>query len=206
MSRSTQYSRLLRLTCTTFIAAVIASGPAFGSGCDDSDPRSVRGALSVAARAAEAHDGRALYPVIDQRARDALASIVKDRARAARLIRSDYPQPEQAAALLALGDAVDVADPAELFGRRCTAGCVAGLTAKLGAPVSQAMRGDELEVHTAQGGTLRLHRGQDGRWGLPWNTAALFAERRRAARELVQIHTNAEVYRRRRQLELGSSR
>jgi hypothetical protein len=143
--------------------------------------------------------------VIDQRARDALASIVKDRARAARLIRSDYPEAERPTALLALGDAVDVADPADLFAKRCTAACIAGLTAKLGAPVSQAMRGDELEVHTAQGGTLRLRRGEDGRWGLPWNTAPLFEERSRAARELVQIRTNAEVYRRRRQLELGPS-
>jgi hypothetical protein len=176
-----------------------------GMGCFDADPRSVRGALDAAARAVEANDGRALFRVIDRRSCDALASIVKDRARAARLVRADYPKPEQAAALQALGDGLDVAGPDALFAKRCAASCLADLGAKLGAPIKQTARGDELEVETSRGGSLRLHRALDGWWGIVWNRPALYEERARAARELVQIRTNAEVYRRRRALEAGQA-
>jgi hypothetical protein len=171
------------------------------AGCGASDPHSVRGALAAAASAAEADDGKALFRVLDQRSRDALASIVKDRGRAARLVRADYPKEAQAVSMSALGDGAEVKDPAELFAKRCPTTCIGELTAKIGAPVSQIARGAELEVHTAQGGSLRLYRGQDGAWGLVWKTAELADERTRAARELVQIRVNAEVYRRRKALE-----
>jgi hypothetical protein len=202
MSHSTKYNRVLRRTCTTFIVAVIG-GVALG--CFDADPRSVRGALDAAARAIEANDARALFRVIDRRSGDALASIVKDRARAARLIRADYPTAEQAAALRALGDGLDVGDPAALFAKRCTTACLADLGAKLGAPVKQAEHGDELEVQTSRGGSLRMHLAHDGWWGIVWNREPLFAERARAARELTQIRTNAEIYRRRQVLEAGQT-
>ena len=65
----------------------------------------------------------------------------------------------------------------------------------------QGKIGSELEVITARGGRLRMHRGQDGNWGIVWNTDALARERTRAARELVQIEQNADIYRRRRALE-----
>ena len=122
-------------------------------GCFDADPRSVRGALDGAARAVEANDSRVLYRVIDRRSADALASIVKDRTRAARLVRADYPTAEQAAALRALGDGLDVARPEDLFAKRCAALCLADLGAKLGAPIKQTKRGDELEVQTSRGGS-----------------------------------------------------
>jgi hypothetical protein len=138
--------------------------------------------------------------VLDERSRSALSSIVKDRNRAARLVRADYPPEEQAAAMGALGDGALSADPGELFARRCPAACIAALTAGLGAPVSQTQLGAELLVRTAQGGQLRLFQGSDGCWGVVWKTAELAEERTRAARELVQIKVNAEVYRKRRAL------
>jgi hypothetical protein len=202
MRRFTQYSRLTRPRCTTFIVAVIAGLGGLTSGCFDPDPRTLGGALDAAARAVEAGDGRALFRVTDQRARDAIVSIVKDRSRAVRLIRADYPPAERSVALRALGDAAAAKDAPDLFAKRCCgAACMAKLAAELGAPVSHVERGDELEVHTTRGGSLRLRRGRDGWWGIVWNTTALFDERTRAARELVQIRANAEIYRRRRALE-----
>lgn len=198
MSRPAEYSRVLRRTRTTFIVAVIGG---VGLGCFGTDLRSVRGALDAAARAVEANDARALFRVVDRRSGDALGSIVKDRARAARLIRADYPKPEQAAALRVLGDGLDTGDAAQLFAKRCAAACLGDLGAKLGAPVKEIQRGDELEVQTSRGGSLRLHRASDGWWGIVWNRQPLYEERARAARELVQIRTNAEIYRRRRTLE-----
>jgi hypothetical protein len=200
----TQYSRLLRELRTTFIVAVITLLGGVGLGGCQPDAHTVRGALAIAARAAEAGDARALYQAIDRRSTDALGSIAMDRERAATLIRADYPQEAAPAALRALGDALDAKDGAELFARRCPASCVAAIGAQLGAPVAETPRGDEIEVRTARGATLRLHRGENGTFGIVWNTQSLFDERRRAARELIQIRDNAAVYRKRRALEKSS--
>jgi hypothetical protein len=188
--------------CTSFILAAIQLGLV---ACFGPDPRTVRGALAAAARALEARDGRALFKVIDQRSRSAMQSAVGDRLEAAALIRRDYPEPERAQALASLGDAALVKDAAELFARRCGEPCMAELEAEVGAPVAEppeSTRTQELEVRTTRGGRLRLHRGKDGWWGIVWNTSALYAERTRAARELIQIQHNAEVYRRRRALDM----
>jgi hypothetical protein len=199
MNRLAQYSRLHR-ACTTFIFAVFA-GILGAWACSGPDRQSVRGALDAAARAVEAGDSRALFPAIDQRGRFAMAAIVKSRQRAARAIRADYPAGEREAALAPIADAAGAADPEALFAQRCAAACRAELGSQLGAPVSQVERDGDVEVQTTRGGRLRLHRGDDGAWGIVWNTAALAAERTRAARELLQIEKNAEVYRRRRALE-----
>jgi hypothetical protein len=202
MTRIPQYSRLLSQLRTTFIVAVITLvGGVALSGCFEPDPHTVRGTLEIAARAVEAGDARALYEAIDRRSTDALGSIVKDRARAASVIRADYPAEERAAGLAELGDALDVKDAAELFAKRCKASCVAAIGAQLGAPTAQTARGDELEVKTTRGGSLRLHRAANGVFGIVWNTQALFDERRRAAHELIQIRANAAVYRKRQALE-----
>jgi hypothetical protein len=186
--------------CTSFIVAAIQLGLV---ACFSPDPRTIRGALDAAARALESRDGRALFRVIDQRTRSALASAVGDRLEAAALIRRDYPEPERSRALASLGDAAQVKDAAELFARRCSEPCMAELEAAVGAPVAEQpdARSGEVEVRTSRGGRLRLHRGKDGWWGIVWNTAAASAERTRAARELIQITHNAEVYRRRRALD-----
>ncbi|MGD8860024.1 MAG: hypothetical protein PVI30_08420 [Myxococcales bacterium] len=179
--------------------AVIAAGIA--PACFDPDPRDPRGALDLAARAIEAGDGRQLFKVIDERARHAMISIVKDRREAATLIRADYPEPERPAALSALGDAAEARDAADLFVRRCPASCMAALARRLGAPASERRDGRSLQITTAAGEQLELHLGSDTWWGLAWKTDALSAERDRAARELAQIRDNAEIYRRRRALE-----
>jgi hypothetical protein len=119
-------------------------------------------------------------------------------------VRTDYPEPERATALRALGDGADAKDAADLFAKRCPSACLSELAARLGAPVGQVTRGDELEVRTAAGATLRMYRGQDGLWGVVWHTDGLSEERTRAWRELVQIEENAAVYRRRRALETGA--
>jgi hypothetical protein len=183
--------------CATSIFAVIASS------CRAyDDAHTVRGALAEAARAVEADDRPALFQVIDRRSKAALISVVKDRTASARAIAADYPEPEREAALRSLGDAATVSTPEELFARRCDRACVAELGANLGAPVSEVPGPHgELIVQTAEGHTVRLFKGRDGLWGLVWRTQELFDERLRAAREKLQIIANAEVYRRRRQLE-----
>ena len=140
-------------------------------------------------------------PFAPWRLTTALVSVVKDRKAAAQAIRADYPEPERAAALRALGDAAEVSDAGALFAHRCDARCVAELGTGLGAPVSESVSGDELRVRTAAGGDLRMFKGRDGLWGLVWRTQELSDERLRAARERLQIEANAEVYRRRRALE-----
>jgi hypothetical protein len=182
--------------CASYIFSVIA----IGCGGSD-DAHTVRGALALAARAVESEDRAALYRVIDRRSRAALVSIVKDRAASAQAIRADYPPDLQPAALRALGDAVGASDAPGLFALRCDPGCVAELAASLGAPVSESVIGDELQVRTAAGREVRLFKGKDGLWGLVWRTQELSEERLRAARERLQIEANAEIYRRRRQLE-----
>jgi hypothetical protein len=183
-----------------FCASYIFSVTAIGCGGSD-DAHTVRGALALAARAVETEDRAALYRVIDRRSRAALVSIVKDRAAAAKAIRADYPPNEQAGALKALGDAAAAPDAQALFALRCDARCVAELGANLGAPVSEVVAGDELQVRTAAGRDVRLFRGRDQLWGLVWRTQELSEERLRAARERLQIEANAQVYRRRRALE-----
>jgi hypothetical protein len=42
--------------------------------------------------------------------------------------------------------------------------------------------------------------GQDGRYGIVWNTAACMAERAQASRDFRQIRENAAIYRKRREL------
>ncbi len=109
---------------------------------------------------------------------------------------------DRAAALASLGGAEQAVDAAGLFALRCTEACLRDFGSKLGAPVHEIPQGpSELEVHTAPGAVLQLHRGRDRWWGLVWNTEALSHERDIAARELLQVKANGVVYRRRRALE-----
>lgn len=180
---------------------VLAAWLVFAGACHDPDPRSIEGALDAAARAIQAHDARRLFRVVDQRARHALASIVKDRREAAGWVARDYPDAERASTLAALGDAVGAHDAAALFARRCGLACLEDLGRRIGAPARTEAEGDETVVHTARGETLRLYHGDDGWWGLVWNTASLSQERDRAAQDLGQIRANAEIYRKKRALE-----
>jgi len=169
-------------------------------GCRTYDATEVRGALAGAAQALEAGDGAQLFPYIDERARFALASTVKSRAEARRLIEAEYPPAERPAALAALGDAARVATPAELFAQRCAAECMHTLAGQVGAPVTQTPEGNEVRITTSRGTTLHMFAGQDGRYGIVWNTRACMAERAQASRDFQQIRENAAVYRKRRQL------
>lgn len=186
------------VTALRLALAVLA---VLANGCGEPDPRSVDGALEAASHALEARNATRLFRLVDQRARHALASIVKDRRETARLVRESYPEAEKVAALAALGDAAEATDAAGLFAARCDAPCMAALAARIGAPVEQTAEGDELVVRTARGESLRLHHGSDGWWGLVWRTESLADERDRAAQDLRRIRENAEIYRRRRALE-----
>jgi len=174
-------------------------------GCSAPDPRTVEGTTELLGAAIERNDPAAVYPLLDRRARAALASIVKDRSAAMHLIAADYPESERAASLARLGDTALTRDPGELFARRCTERCLAEIGARLGAPARQRVAGDELEITTRRGTTLRFYRDREGRVGLVWNTRQLVDERLRANRELIQIRQNAEVYRRRRALESAAA-
>lgn len=167
-------------------------------GCSP-DLRTVRGALAAASDALALDDPRSLFEVLDCRSRAALYSISRDRLSAAQLIQAEYAATDRAAALEELGDAARSRDAADLFSMRCPRACRARLAADLGAPLGQVVRGDEVEVFTARGGRVRLHRCQN-EWGLAWNPARLSDESSRAARELAQIRRNATVYQRRRAL------
>jgi hypothetical protein len=157
----------------------------------------VRAGLAASAEALEANDAARLFETLDERARFAMAATVSARHEARALIEADYPLAEKAGAFAALGDAGQVSSPGALFARRCNARCMASFSELVGAPASEVATGDELEVTTVRGRTLHMHAGQDGRYGIVWNTQALFEERARASRELRLIADNAAIYRKR---------
>jgi hypothetical protein len=185
---STKYSRFF-LVC-----------PLLMLGCRTYDATDVRGAMAGAAAALESGDGPGLFPYIDERARFALASTVKSRTDARKLIEADYPAAERPAAVAALGDAAEVSAADELFARRCAPDCMRTLAEQVGAPVTQTPEGDEVRVTTSRGSTLHMYAGHDGRYGIVWNTRACMEERALASRDFRQIRENAEVYRKRRAL------
>jgi hypothetical protein len=172
----------------------------FVGGCRP-DPRSIEGALAKAAAALADDEPLELFRVIDQRARHAMASIVKARHSAAEVIRASYPQAEQTRALAELGEAKDAADAAALFAQRCPAACRQELATKVGAPTEQRPDGSVTVVRTTRGGELRLFQGTDGWWGIEWHTQALARERTRASAELDLVQKNAALYRQQKALE-----
>jgi hypothetical protein len=104
-----------------------------------------------------------------------MASVVKSRRRAAELIRADYPEPERTRALAALGDAAAAKDGPDLFARRCNEACLAEFERGIGAPmndVPEPAPGD-IAIETTKGGRFTLHRGEDGAFGIVWNTPQL---------------------------------
>ncbi len=186
---SSKYSRFIAL-CPLLMLA-----------CRTYDATDVRGALAGAASALEAEDGLRLFEYIDERARFALGSTVKSRVAARRSIETDYPPVERPAALAALGDAAEVETAAELFARRCGPDCMHTLAGQVGAPVHQEPEGKEIRVTTTRGTTLHMFAGQDGRFGIVWNTPACMAERAQASRDFRLIEENAAIYRKRRALD-----
>jgi hypothetical protein len=134
-----------------------------------------------------------------------MISTVSTRRTARELIEADYPESEKAGALEALGEAASVSTGAELFALRCDSACLNAFADTVGAPASQVVRGDEVEVTTVRGRTLRMHAGTDGEYGIVWSTQASAAERAQAARELVRIKENAAIYRRRSALVKSAS-
>jgi len=143
------------------------------------------------------------FATLDQRTRFAMISTVNARREARALIEADYPESEKAGALAALGEAADVETGAELFARRCDHACLNEFADAVGAPASQVVRGDEVEVTTVRGRTLRMHAGTDGEYGIVWSTEATSAERSQSARELRRIKENAEIFRKRKALMKG---
>jgi hypothetical protein len=160
----------------------------------------VEGAISLAAQAVADRDSRALFPMIDQRARNALASLVKARARAVDVIQKSYPAEAREEALRALGDAREAADPPALFAQRCDDACLDAFAERLSAPERVEEQGQLVIVQTVRGKQLELFRGKDGRYGLVWNTQALQRESSRAFAELDLIQRNAALYEKQRAL------
>ncbi|MET0386755.1 MAG: hypothetical protein ABW321_12390 [Polyangiales bacterium] len=157
----------------------------------------MRETLAESAEALEANDAERFFGTLDERSRHAMAATVRARRAARALIEADYPSPEKQAALAALGEAGEVEGAPQLFARRCGPSCLSSFAEVVGAPVSEVATGDEVEVTTVRGRTLHMHAGQNGRYGIVWNTQPLHEERSRASRELGLIRDNAEVYRRR---------
>jgi hypothetical protein len=154
-----------------------------------------------AANAIERGDARSLYDVIEERARHALISIVKDRQRARALIERSYPPEEHEAALARLGDGAEVTDAAGLFARRCGRPCMGEIGATLGSVASVRREGDEQIVATTRGTTFRVYRrGDHGWYGIVWRTRELDAERAHANRDLTIVRDNAAFYDRQRAL------
>jgi hypothetical protein len=173
----------------------------FVSGACGGDAATVEGALARAASALGARDHEALFAVIDQRSRFALASVYNARKLAAKEIRASYPQEAQHVALAELGDAVDAESDADLFRLRCGDVCLDAFAAELGAPSSVQVDDRLATVTTVRGTQTQLYRGDDGKFGLVWETAALVRERTRAAAELDLIRKNGQQYRSQRALE-----
>jgi hypothetical protein len=170
------------------------------AGCSG-DPTTVEGALSQAASAVARSDYGDLFAVIDERSRFALSSVYFARKQAAQLIRDSYPKELQAAALQELGDGAQAESAVDLFRLRCDANCVQSFAAQLGAPDKTRVEGRLAVVQTVRGTTTELYRGDDGRYGLVWETAALARERTRSAAELDLIQKNAALYRSQRALK-----
>jgi hypothetical protein len=164
------------------------------------DPRTVEGALSAAASAVAARDHAALLQALDERARNSLSSVYFARKAAAEEIRASYPQQAQPNALSELGDAVQAESDVELFEQRCGDACLDALASTLGAPRSVKTEGRIAIVATVRGTEAQLYRGDDGRYGLVWESSALMRERTRAAAELDLIKKNAGQYRAQRAL------
>jgi len=165
------------------------------------DASTVEGALARAASAVGARDHEALFAAIDQRSRFALASVFNARKLAAQEIRASYPQEAQHVALAELGDAVDAKTDADLFRLRCGDVCLDAFAAVLGAPTSVELDDKLATVTTVRGTKTQLYRGEDGNYGLVWETAALVRERTRAAAELDLIRKNGQQYRSQQALE-----
>ena len=201
MSNSTKsHAWCFRAWSQAFIACVLFFG------CESHpDPHGVRGVLAFASHALQTDDPVALFSVIDERARHAIISIVADRAQSQALIDADYPQDDQRAAASAWQDD-DLSGPAAFFARRCDEGCRQTLGENLGAPTEESEDGPEHVVVTTRG-SVRLYRANPSSWwGIVWRVEVLDQERNRASRDLRQIEQNAEVYRRRRQLEGAENR
>jgi hypothetical protein len=165
------------------------------------DPKTVEGALSLAASAVGARDHEALFHSLDERARFSLASVYQARSLAAQVIRTSYPAAAQASALAELGDAVNAKSDVDLFRARCGDACLDAIAAALGAPSQVQMEDRVALVKTVRGSEARLYRADDGRYGLMWETAALMRERTRAAAELDLIQKNGALYRSQRALQ-----
>jgi hypothetical protein len=172
----------------------------FANACG-ADTTTVEGALAGAASAVGARDHEALFAVLDQRSRFALSSVYTARKAAAEEIRKSYPQAAQRSALAELGDAVDARSDADLFRLRCGETCLDAFASVLGAPTSIVFDDKLATVKTVRGTETQLYRGDDGRFGLVWETAALVRERTRAAAELDLIRKNGQQYRSQRALE-----
>lgn len=171
------------------------------AGCFSPDPRSIDGALTYAAQAAEAGDTVKLFRILDQRGRHALDATVKLRQESAVIVRDNYPAAEVDAAIQELGDAVDAKDTESLFKKRCDSSCVEWFSSQVAAAAEQRVGGAEVSIRTVRDTNLTLHKGNDGWYGIVWQTEQLAAERERAARDLAQIQDNARVYRERKRLE-----
>ena len=130
-----------------------------------------------------------------------MSSIVKDRRRAAELIREHYPPAQQPEALAALGDAALVDSAPALFALRCKARCLEGYANGLGAPVETHQQGEEVALRTTRGGEFVMYRGSDTWWGIVWHTKELARERDRAAAERRQVEKNAQLYAKQRALQ-----
>jgi hypothetical protein len=165
------------------------------------DAREVDGAIASVVAAASKHDATRLFEAIDQRARFAMGGLVKARQKAAEVIRAHYPKEAQAQALADLGDAARVDSAAALFALRCNPACMDALAAKMASPKEVREEGDLAWVTTVRGEQLELFRGNDGRYGIVWNTESLKRESTRAYAELDLIEKNAELYQKQRALK-----
>jgi len=165
------------------------------------DPHEVEGAIARAVAAASDHDSEALFNALDQRERFAMAAVVKARKEAAGVIRTSYPPEAQAEALERLGDALQAETGVALLAMRCPDACMDALAARLSSPRNVRHRERTVEVETVRGERLELYRGDDGTYGLVWNTEAARRENSRAFAELDLIKRNAEMYAKQRALE-----
>lgn len=158
------------------------------------------GALRAATDAADRSDARALYRVLDQRARFAMAATVRYRRQGASLIEAFYPTEVKSRALDDLGDARFAKNAEDLFVRRCNIDCLKRFRAKLGTAASVQTRDRMTRVITQRGGEVYFYRDTTHRYGLVWHSDELEEEKVRAARDLSVIQHNVDVLKRRKAL------
>jgi hypothetical protein len=161
------------------------------------DPKTLEGAFSRMAEAAEQGSPPALFASLDDDSRGSVSSIHHAQREAKELVERDYPPAERGRATGRWRIGADARDATGTFVAWCEeTDCVPEVRDRLSSIVRTVTHGDRARVKVRRGREYPFARSKQGRWGL-----ALFQERlarwkTEVHRDLDAIRRAAEIYRR----------